>query len=50
MAATDPLTADLEEIVAAWGPDGGGRATLDALPAHPTDGGDAERNGQPLLR
>ena len=33
MAATDLLIADLEEIVAAWGPDGGGRATLDALPA-----------------
>ena len=32
-AATDLLIADLEEIVAAWGPDGGGRATLDALPA-----------------
>ena len=33
MAATDLLIADLEEIVAAWAPDGGGRATLDALPA-----------------
>ena len=33
MAATDLLIADLEEIVAAWGPDGAGRATLDALPA-----------------
>ena len=33
MAATDLLIADLEEIVAEWGPDGGGRATLDALPA-----------------
>ena len=32
-AATDLLIADLEEIVAAWGPEGGGRATLDALPA-----------------
>ena len=33
MAATDLLIADLEEIVAAWGPGGEGRATLDALPA-----------------
>ena len=32
-AATDLLIADLEEIVAAWGPEGDGRATLDALPA-----------------
>ncbi len=33
VAATDLLIADLEEIVAAWGPGGEGRATLDALPA-----------------
>ena len=33
MAATELLIADLEEIVAAWGPGGEGRATLDALPA-----------------
>ena len=33
MAATELLIADLEEIVAAWGPGGEGRVTLDALPA-----------------
>ena len=32
-AATDLLIADLEEIVAAWGPDGEARAALDTLPA-----------------
>ena len=32
MAATDLLIADLEDIVAAWGPDGDARAALDALP------------------
>ena len=31
MAATDLLIADLEDIVAAWGPDGEARAALDAL-------------------
>ena len=33
VAATDLLIADLEEIVAAWAPDGAGRMALDALPA-----------------
>ena len=33
MAATDLLIADLEEITAAWGPDGDACATLDAMPA-----------------
>ena len=32
MAATDLLIADLEDIVAAWGPDGEARAALDGLP------------------
>ena len=31
-AAADLLIADLEEIVAAWGPDGAGSAALDGLP------------------
>ena len=33
VAATDLLIADLEDIAAAWGPDGDARATLDAMPA-----------------
>ena len=33
VAATDLLIADLEEIVAAWAPNGAGRMALDALPA-----------------
>ena len=32
-AATDLLIADLEDITAAWGPDGEARAALEALPA-----------------
>ena len=33
MAATDLLIADLEDIVAAWGPNGDARMALDSLPA-----------------
>ena len=33
VAATDLLIADLEDITAAWGPDGGARASLDGMPA-----------------
>ena len=50
MAATDLLIADLEDIVAAWGPDGEATAGAGGAVGDGTGRGHADRHGKSLVR